>query len=123
MESTYASALVNRVASGQDEAHAVKSLVANLKATGRMKLLPHILTELKQLRARSAKRGARVEVASEHEKAYALKEAAALGIVAEHATVNHALIRGWRAQKDGTLIDRSAKRMLIDIYQNVVSGT
>ncbi len=41
------------------------------------------------------------------------------GIVARHASVNSSLVCGWRARQGGRLVDRSAKRALLAIYQQV----
>lgn len=106
---------------GADSKKLVTELVAQLSASGRTKLLPGILRELKVLEARRAKLAPSVEVASEKEAHAALAEAKAEGIVVEKAHVNHALISGWRARTGGTLIDRSAKRGLVDLYRKVTS--
>jgi len=95
---------------------------AHLKRTGRLKLLPQILRELKVREARSKTVGAIVEVAHAGESAHALAEAAKHGITAEHARVNASLIKGFRARGGGVLLDRSAKHALIDIYQNIVAS-
>ncbi len=100
---------------------AVTKLIVHLKSMGRMNMLPKIARELKKVAARRHALRARVEVASESEEAAALRAAAASGIVAGRARVNPALIRGWRAQSGGTLVDRSAKRALINIYQRVTA--
>lgn len=98
---------------------AVNKLIMHLKSAGRMKLLPQIARELRKVAARRHALQPKVEVAHTKESAAALRAAAQGGIVAKHTTVNPALIHGWRAQKGGLLIDRSGKRVLIDIYQNV----
>ena len=97
----------------------VAQLVAHLSATGRSKILPGILRELKVLEARRAKHAPFVEVASAAEAEWALAEAKKEGIEASKAHVNHALVSGWRARSGGTLVDRSAKRGLIDLYRAV----
>lgn len=99
----------------------VKRLRQHLAATGREKLLPGILRELKVLEARREKLAPSVEVASEHEAKAALSEAKAEGITASKAYVNHALIKGWRARMGGKLVDRSAKQGLIDLYRKVTN--
>ena len=106
---------------GADEAALVSGLVKNLKTEGRLKLLPGILRELKGLAAAEAKRSARVEVASSEEAAEALASARKEGIDASDATINPSLIRGWRAQDNGLLIDRSAKKALVDLYQKITN--
>jgi F0F1-type ATP synthase delta subunit len=120
MDKLYAKALDDLAhKDGTNTKSLVADLTKHLVATGRTKLLPGILRQLKIIEARRAKLAPSVEVASQSEAAHALKEAAASGITATKAHVNHALITGWRARSGGTLIDRSAKRGLIDIYRNV----
>jgi hypothetical protein len=63
-----------------------------------------------------------IEVAHAHESAEAIKQAASHGIHVEHAQVNPALIKGWRATGNGKLIDHSAKRELIDLYRSVTTS-
>ncbi len=102
---------------------AVPELIAHLKSRGRMKQLSKIARELRRIAARRAFLVPRVEVANEKEEAHALREAAGEGITAARAFVNDSLIRGWRARAGGTLVDRSAKRALVDIYKSAVSGS
>ena len=99
----------------------ISKLVEHLAATGRTKLLPQIHAELKKIAARRLALAPVVEVASEKEAAAALRAAAASGIVAKHARVNPALVKGWRARGHGMLVDRSAKRALVEMYRNVTS--
>ena len=123
MKKEYAKVIHSSLMHGTSSEELVKNLLAHLKRTGRMKLLPHILREYKILASKEEYTTPNVEVAHQKESAHALQEAKKLGITAAHTRVNHALIRGWRARAGSRLIDRSAKRMLIDIYQNVVAGT
>ena len=97
----------------------VNQLVTHLKTSGRLKLLPHILNDLKKIEAREMKLASVVEVASEKEAAGALKAAAEQGIHAKEAKINHSLINGWRAISKEKLIDNSSKRALLDLYQSV----
>lgn len=120
MEKLYATALDDLARKdGAKPKELVEQLVAHLTKTGRSKLLPGILRELKVLEARRAKLVPSVEVASQDEAAEALMEAKKEGIEATRAHVNHSLVRGWRARSGGMLIDRSAKRGLIDLYRAV----
>jgi hypothetical protein len=73
------------------------ALRSHLERTGRMKLLPRILREL---RAREAR-------------------AKALAPRRETAKNNPALISGMREIKDGMLTDTTGKRALLEIYQNI----
>lgn len=121
MEDEYAR-ILKAVAESDDapaKEEAVTRLIVHLKSTGRIKLLVGILKKLKVIEARRLKRSPRVEVARAGESSAALTEAAQEGIVASHAHVNESLIKGFRAQAVGKLVDRSAKRALIDLYQNL----
>ncbi len=97
----------------------IAKLILHLKGAGRMKLLPQIVRRLKKVAARRVALRGHVEVAHEKESAAALRAAAAAGIVATHAHVNPDLIQGWRARSGDRLIDHSAKRALLHIYQQV----
>lgn len=98
---------------------AIEKLIVHLRSAGRIGLLPKLLRELKRTEARRETLAASVEVAHAKDADAALKEAAALGIVAKSAKVNHTLVTGWRARANGVLIDHSGKQALIDIYQHV----
>lgn len=121
MEKEYAKALNDMLTKGTNESTLVEGLVQHLKTEGRLKLLPGIVRELKGIQARNEQLAARVEVASDEEAAEALKEAAAAGINATHAHINPSLIKGWRAQENGVLIDRSAKNALVGLYQKITN--
>lgn len=122
MEKLYAKAIDSLAhRAGADEKKLVAELTTQLTQTGRMKLLPRILRELKILEARRIRLAPSVEVASEKESSAALAAAKKEGIEVSKAHVNHALIKGWRARSGGVLIDRSAKKSLIDLYRNVTS--
>jgi F0F1-type ATP synthase delta subunit len=98
---------------------AVTKLIMHLKSSGRMKMLPQIVRELKKVAARRHALRPTVEVAHGKDAEKALSAAADEGLIAEEASINPALIRGWRARKGDTLVDRSAKRALLSIYQKV----
>jgi hypothetical protein len=76
-----------------------EKFIAHLKATGRMKLLPQVLRELKEAeqRVKHLKRGK------------------------ETAAENPSLISGWRSIEDGVLTDTTGKRALIEIYKKITS--
>lgn len=122
MEKTYAQALQRLLArEGAKEKHVLDQLFAHLKATGRMKLLPGIARELQKEQMYAKSDEAHVEVAHKDESHAALAAAAKLGIIAAHADVNPSLIRGWRARQGSTLIDRSGKRALVDLYRRITA--
>lgn len=75
------------------------TFIAHLKRTGRMKLLPRVLRELREEEARAKN--------LEREK--------------ETAKEDPSLISGWRQIKDGVLTDNTGKRALIDIYRNIIA--
>jgi hypothetical protein len=74
-------------------------LVAHLKRTGRLKLLPQILRELKTQVIRAER----------------------LAPSKETAKQNPALISGWRSLEGGVLTDNTGKRALLEIYKKVTS--
>ncbi len=121
MEKEYARALKRSLKDGTDEAKLVDGLMKHLKEQGRAKLLPGILRELKRLAMREATLAPKIEIASEDEKAHALKASKEAGIETSTVRVNHDLIRGWRARSGGMLIDRSAKQALVDLYQKITN--
>ena len=98
---------------------AVTKLMVHLQSSGRVNMLPQILRELRKIATYRHALRPRVEVASLQEAPAALQAAAQFGIHASEATVNPSLIRGWRAQEEGRLIDHSAKHALAHIYQKV----
>ncbi|MBU6321580.1 MAG: hypothetical protein KGI78_02045 [Patescibacteria group bacterium] len=73
--------------------------IAHLRRTGRLKLLPAVLAELRTSGARERARAPRRETAAE----------------------NPALISGWREIEGGRLTDRTGKGALIDIYRKVTN--
>ena len=100
---------------------AVTKLIRHLKSAGRMKMLPQIARELRKVAARRHALTPRVEVAHKKDAEHALRAAAHAGIVTKHVSVNPGLISGWRAKSKDILIDHSAKRALLHIYQKVTS--
>lgn len=122
MEELYATVVTRLLAHGKKEDEVVKNLVAHLKEKGRVKLLPGILRSLVTLQERNRTLGATVEVAHEKDAKHALAEAKALGIEADKAVVNPILLSGWRARKEGMLVDRSGKRALSDLYHGIVKA-
>ncbi|MDB5244764.1 MAG: hypothetical protein JWN18_634 [Parcubacteria group bacterium] len=76
-----------------------EQFIAHLKRTGRMKLLPQVLRELR------------------------VEEARAKGIVSktETAVENPSLISGWRKIENGMLTDTTGKSALIDIYKKIIA--
>lgn len=122
MEKEYAQAMASMSRSaGQDVATLVNGLVKHLKASGRMKLLPGIVRELKRENNRNEKLAPVLEVASSAEEAGAKATLSKAGVAVEKIIVNPSLIRGWRARAGGLLWDHSAKRALTDIYKKITN--
>ena len=122
MQATYAKAIDRLISSGLNGGKVGDNLVLHLKQRGRMKLLPGILAELKAYQAQRSAVASKVEVAHEKDSAHALASAHEAGVEVKHATVNHLLISGWRAQSKGTLVDRSGKRALLDLYKKIAQA-
>ena len=122
MEKEYAQAISHMSREkGRDQAQLVNGLIAHLKKSGRIKLLPGILRELTHLEKRQEKLAPTLEVASHKEEAGAKAVLSAQGIDPKKITVNPSLIRGWRARANGLLWDHSAKRALTDIYKQITN--
>lgn len=119
MQKAYAQALDLLIKDGVSEADAAEKLLTHLKASGRTKLLPQLLRELKTQVKRRQKRGVILEAASPVEAKLAEEAARREGVTAQ-AVINPALIRGWRLATADTLIDQSGKRALIDLYRRIV---
>jgi hypothetical protein len=100
---------------------AVAKLILHLKSMGRVKMLGDIAKELRKIAARRKALISVVEVADEREAGMALRAAKEAGIKASKARVNPSLIRGFRARGAGLLFDRSGKRALTDIYQQIIT--
>lgn len=120
MERAYAKALDSLLASGMKEEDVFKKIIAHLKESGRMKLLPQLLRELKTQAKRKQAREPMLEVASGAEAKEAETASTKEG-VAVNASINPDLISGWRLTTADTLIDRSGKRALIDLYRKVTN--
>ena len=73
--------------------------IAHLKRTGRMKLLPQVLRELRREEANAKRLSPQKETVAE----------------------NPALISGWRQIENGILTDRSGKSALIDMYKKIIA--
>ncbi len=103
-----------------DNQEVVEKLVAHLKETGRLKLLPDIMRSLKEIRFRKLVNSPRVEVSREEDITEALAGAASAGVQAEVAVINKSLVRGWRVRTSSILVDYSAKRALLELYRNII---
>lgn len=118
----YAEAVSNLAAKGGKDAEIAGGLTRALRARGELKLLPAIVRALKSRAERSSGISARVEVAREKDADAALAAAKRAGIEVSIAHVNPALISGWRAYGAGTLVDRSGKRALVELYRAATNG-
>lgn len=97
-----------------------EKFIEYLRTTGRLKLLPKILMELKINEAKESQRRVKTEIARQDDEADAKKAMSSYGIETESITINPTLISGWRILNTKKLIDGSAKRSLIEIYQKVI---
>ena len=121
MEKQYALAIHRHLtAPGADADALMRTLVQHLEKAGRLKLLPRIARELKRLDARKSRTADRIEVATERDSAEAVETARSLGISAEPVVVPE-LVSGWRAFGKGSMIDRSGKRALLDLYRSITA--
>lgn len=121
MEKQYAKAIYRLMSARALDADTLSRLLTkHLEHTGRLKLLPRILKELTRLEANAARTRDRIEIASEVDRADALETARSLGIIAEPTLVPE-LASGWRAYGKGSLIDRSGKRALLDLYRSITA--
>lgn len=118
----YATAIAHSLAAPSvDRGTIVDKLLEHLRNTGRLKLLPGILRELK-VRAKSvATEKPFLEVALEKDRQEALRRACDMGLSEPDVSINTELIRGWRIRSAGTLMDRSAKHALINLYQTLIN--
>jgi hypothetical protein len=116
----YAKALVS-LKGNPNQAAITDKVIAEIHETGRAKLLPSILREIKVLEMRKAYLEPRLEVAHQKDGEAAMASAKEAGIHAARAHVNHTLLSGWRARAGGKLVDRSGKSALITIYKKVTS--
>jgi F0F1-type ATP synthase delta subunit len=99
----------------------ITKFIVHLKATGRIRMLPRILQAMRDSVARHKTLAPRVEVADKKDSAHALQNAERFGITAQEVSINQSLISGWRAQGQGKVIDHSAKRALISMYQKIIA--
>ena len=100
MENLYATVVTRLLASGRKEDEIVGNLVKHLKAKGRVKLLPGILSALKIQMERNKTHGATVEVSAKEEAKAAVAEETA---AAEHKARRDAETKAAeeeRARKD-----------------------
>lgn len=121
MEKVYAKALLNELAQGKSDADIVSGLSLHLKRVGREKLLPRILRELTSELARARKSETVLEIAHEGVRAEALQALQTLGITPAQVLVNDTLIEGYRVRTKESLLDRSAKQALVDLYKRITA--
>jgi F0F1-type ATP synthase delta subunit len=121
MEKVYAQAIAKKVREGADEADLVKALQLHLERMGRVKLLPRIVAELKREVARNAKTEPVLELAHEGLREGALKELSSLGLSVSDIRINTDLIEGWRVRTEDTVLDKSAKRSLVELYKRITA--
>ena len=122
MEKEYAHAVATMSRrEGADEAAIVSGLMRELRLSGRSKMLPGILRELRTLEAREQRLAPVLEVATSRDEAAGREAMKKEGIEIEKVVVNPSLIQGWRVRANGLLWDQSAKRALTDIYKKITN--
>jgi F0F1-type ATP synthase delta subunit len=117
MEKLYAQVLWRILDNGMDHAHAVSSLAKVLKRDGRMALMPKIAKAFRRIAQAQAAKSPRIFVARSAEITHAQK---ASGHPNASVTVDETLIGGWRLESAESIIDRSFKKYLLDIYNAAV---
>ncbi len=121
MPSDYAKAIYRLKQRGDlTDAQIAENLRLHLTRAGKTKLLPAIVRELKRLSYMKQDVSV-VEIASEAARIPAVAAAKELGNQEQDVRINDALISGWRVKTRDTLIDRSGKRFLIDLYRSVTN--
>ncbi|MBP6869036.1 MAG: hypothetical protein KBC16_02930 [Candidatus Pacebacteria bacterium] len=121
MEKIYAQAIAKKVREGANEEDLVKALSLHLERMGRVKLLPRIVAELKREVARKEKSEAVLELAHEGLRESALKELSSLGLSVNDVRINTDLIEGWRVRTASSVLDKSAKRSLVELYKRITA--
>jgi F0F1-type ATP synthase delta subunit len=126
MEHAYAQALQRAVENGMTPHAAVKRIKELLGNEGRLGLLPRVARAFAHLSERERSRNDVVlTVAREKDERGAKGEVRdILGSLKADADslrtqVDDSLIGGWRLEGRGTLVDRSHKAQLLDIYHRV----
>ncbi|HEY4500982.1 MAG TPA: F0F1 ATP synthase subunit delta [Candidatus Paceibacterota bacterium] len=123
----YAEALWQTIKKGESPKKAALALKMTLERHGRSMLLSRIPRALARIAAREERRdGVVLSLAREKDAASAHKEIAEtllkMGAKKEDikTVIDSDLIGGWRLEGRGELIDRSHKKQLLSIYENVI---
>jgi len=107
---------------------AVHALHAELTKTGRASLMRRILRAFERIAERELrKEQATLTVAREHDERHA--KSAVKEVLAEleveskdlKTLIDDTIIGGWRLEAKGTLIDRSYKKQLMELYNRVIA--
>ena len=125
MEQIYAQALWQMIESGTQPKKAVHALVESLKLKGREALLPRIARAFERLAEREMRKNALV-VSVAHEKDGSAAKREAKKLLEEMGSdskdlevkIDQSLIGGWRLEGNGTLVDRSFKKSLLEMYNH-----
>ena len=133
MEEAYAQALWKIIEGGPGRAgtpakKAVELLHQSLVARGRQGLFPKIARAFERLAARKRMgSGITLTVAREKDLLWAHHQAKEVldSMAAKHADIKEeidvSLIGGWRVEGQGTLLDESFKRDLLDMYKMITN--
>jgi F0F1-type ATP synthase delta subunit len=128
MKQAYVTALTNSILSGLPIEEALTNVKALLVRKGHQRLWPQILRATKRvLEARLKSSVPQVSVAKTGVvSAETIKSALlAIGVAEDEVyviTEDNTLVGGFTARFKGTLLDKSYKRVLVDLYRNITKS-
>jgi len=125
MEDTYARALIKLIQAGLRPEDSVAKINAALKDKGRQAMWPRIKRAfLMHVQKVAMRENVTLSVACKEDVVDAKREAqnhlARNDADRMQMVVDDSLIGGWKLEAGGTLIDRSFKRQLKDMYKKIV---
>lgn len=123
LASEYA-ALLLELSKSSETAKVEEKFLALLEKRGHLKLLPSIVTAYERLVAKEKAVSEPVlTIARESDRHYALAAAKAEmgGAPSPRVQIDAKQVGGWRLQNGSTLIDRTEKRMLLDLYRKMTA--
>ncbi len=123
LASEYAALLVE-LSKSAETAKVEEEFLALLERRGHLKLLPSIVTAYERLIAKEKSVSEPVlTIARESDRQGALAAAKVEmgGAVSPRVEIDAKQVGGWRLQNGSTLIDRTEKRMLLDLYRKMTA--
>ena len=116
----YAKALKEVLSEGFNVDKAIANFIAMLKRRGALRLLPKIALEFESIEKRTEAYKPTLSVARDSDFAKAVNDAGVdKSSVAKN--VDETLIGGYKIEQNGTLVDTSYKRALLDIYRKITN--